>query len=355
MIHLMQPMIPNMVDVEPYLRSSRRENQFTNFGPCWREAAARLSDHLYGHALPVNNGTAGLELALMTTFDQGSRIAIPELTFIATAQAVKRAGMVPVVFPVDTDTWSLQKEILYINRDNIDGFIAVAPFGYWIDFAAYDKIAEVAGLKVVYDLCGAWGMNFETVHPRVYSFHATKNLSIGEGGCVVFSTEAEMLKAKQMMNFSFDHAKVPHSLMGSNFKMDEIHAAMVLYHLDRHHHVAQRIARRRELIAYYKEKLFDGCERFALPRVSLELSSPNLCVLNGFDPLKLETEGPKHGVSFRRGYSPLLSSLAKGTSLLESECGFPRFTLGSTVAFPSDVTDAQAKKVVEVAKRVLNL
>jgi hypothetical protein len=155
-----------------------------------------------GYNCLVSNATVGLELALRAKFRSGSRILIPSFTFKATYLAVKNAGLIPVSACVDASTWALNPQDIVDSQ--CDGAIIVAPFGHSIDFSNYDCLPT----PIVYDLAGAWGLEYRGSNVAVYSFHATKNFSIGEGACITSSDFKIIKDIEALGNFTYTNAKL---------------------------------------------------------------------------------------------------------------------------------------------------
>ena len=103
----MMPSLPTADDLLPYLRRIDANRWYSNFGPLVGEFEARIAASFAGagdcHVVSVSSCTAGIELALRAlSLPAGAPILVPALTFIATASAVRCAGLSPVVCPAAT-------------------------------------------------------------------------------------------------------------------------------------------------------------------------------------------------------------------------------------------------------------
>lgn len=347
MIPLVRPLIPEPHEWVPLLRACAETGLYSNFGPC-HEAAQEMLHRSGGLlSLPVANGTVALEVALQTTVAPGARVALPDFTFIATLSAVRRSGMIPVLFPVSRETWTIDPEALRSHRHLYDAVVVVSPFGHRVDFQEYEELSAQECVPVVYDLAGAWGMRVPHLQGAVaYSFHATKNLAIGEGGAVGYSQRFLLERATRLVNFDFGDHRIPLSQYGMNGKLDEVHCAMIVAHLKQEHRLAKRIQARKELSLQYQHALDGLCEP-----ISLDGGAPYVVALGGFErPAEIVQEASRRGITVRRSYWPLLSDVSGAEQL---DCaGRSDAFFSSVLALPSDVTQNEFKEVVALIQNL---
>ncbi|MDQ5979353.1 MAG: hypothetical protein QG602_2327 [Verrucomicrobiota bacterium] len=226
MIKVLVPWAPSAEAILPYLREIDANQWYTNNGPLVK----RLEDRMGG--VSVSSATLGLELAAPLVFRK-KRVRIPAFTFVATATALIRAGFEPVLCDIGDD-WAL------VDPD--DESLAVCPFG---------ASTEPGGMV---DAAAAWGN--QHYGARVFSLHATKALSGGEGGMICGLDEEQEARVRSLANFGlqpstqFEHGVVTES--GTNAKMSEYHAAVALASLDAWDETS---AERKQLEAAYRERL----------------------------------------------------------------------------------------------------
>lgn len=119
------------------------------------------------------------------------------------------------------------------------------------------KIADVYGLKVIYDAAHAFGVNYKgkslLKHGdlSILSFHATKVFTTFEGGAIVCPDAKTKSRIDDLKNFGFAD-EVTVIAPGINGKMNEVQAAFGLLQLK---HIDKAIARRREIDELYREQL----------------------------------------------------------------------------------------------------
>lgn len=346
MIPLLRPIVPNAKAAERYFREARKSGIYSNFGRLHDELEARF-ERLTGasNVLPVVSGTAAIEVALrVSELKPGARVLVPDFTHSGTLIAVVRAGMTPVLAGVDPKTWTLDPvEVANWHAHGlIDAAVVVSPFGYQVDFETWEQVSVSEGLPLVYDLAGAFGEFPALRGPACYSFHATKNFGVGEGGMVVFNDSEQYMQARRLINFDTLPSRNVGSLAGSNQKMCEILCAHLLAALDEPHlgRVVKRIEAKRTLLRFYQEML-------KVAFVPAGEKWPSLCVLGGLPAQDLEDASEELGVTFKR-YYPLLSrmpALAEVARLSESGDD-----MATCCALPCDVTMGEAFEVVDAVR-----
>ena len=212
-------------------------------------------------ALTASNGTTGLHLALMALgIEAGDEVIIPDLTFIATANAVAYIGAVPV--PVDIDAETLCISPAAIEKAITPKTRAIMPvhlYGHPADMDPINAIAKRRGLLVIEDAAEAHGAEYRGRRVGglgacgVFSFYGNKVITSGEGGMITTDDETLYRKAKRLR----DHAMSPtkrywHEEIGFNYRMTNLQAALGVAQLER---IDEFIAARREVMDAYRAEL----------------------------------------------------------------------------------------------------
>jgi dTDP-4-amino-4,6-dideoxygalactose transaminase len=238
-IPVMRPMLPATERLLPYLKQIDTARIYSNFGPLALAFERRLAAHF---SLPepavvtVANATLGLALALLAQqVRPGALCMLPAWTFIASAHAVRLAGLVPYFVDVDARTWAIDTastaDLIARAPGEVGAVMPVVPFGQPIDLAAWDRFRTSTGIPVVIDAAAAFDALVPTETPAVVSLHATKTLGIGEGGFVM-STDLSMIKEiRTRANFGFRTERTA-VVPAMNAKLSEYHAAVGLAALD---------------------------------------------------------------------------------------------------------------------------
>ncbi|GAA2102197.1 DegT/DnrJ/EryC1/StrS family aminotransferase [Actinomadura alba] len=233
------------------------------------------------HAIAVNNGTDALVLLLRACgVEPGDEVVVPAFTFIASATSVALAGATPVFADIDPDTYAIDVDSL--ARAITPRTRAVMPVHLFWQMADMDAVCEMArrhDIMVVEDSAEAIGMRWNGVHAGLLgkggtlSFFPTKTLgAIGDAG-MILTDDAEVARLSRMMrrhgwpDADGDPLALTtqqSQLSGTNSKMDELQAAILLTKLGR---LDRDIARRAELAEAYSQRLADIPGILKLPRV----------------------------------------------------------------------------------------
>lgn len=144
------------------------------------------------HVITANTGTAALHLAVQGAVEPGSEVLVQSLTFVASFQAISAAGAVPVACEVLPATLTIDLEDA--ARRLTERTRAIMPVHYASNPAHIDEVlafAEKHGLRVIEDAAHAFGCRHKGQmigtfgDVACFSFDGIKNITSGEGGCVV--------------------------------------------------------------------------------------------------------------------------------------------------------------------------
>lgn len=245
MIPVSRPLLPTADAIFPYLQKIDASRTYSNFGPLSLEFSARCEKVLglgSGTLLPVSSATAALMAALLAfELEQPTKdlVVVPSFSFVASAAAVERCGLTPLLVDVDSDTWMLtpQRVLECRHLDRVAAVMPVAPFGRPVSQEDWVTFREHTGIPVIIDGAASFSTVLEQPRPFVgeipvsFSFHATKGFGIGEGGCLVSTDHALIDKATGIINFGFNGSRESRTA-SFNGKISEFHAAVGLAMLD---------------------------------------------------------------------------------------------------------------------------
>ena len=215
------------------------DNQWlTNMGPMSLELEERIASMLgVKHCICVCNATIGLEL-LQRALNLKGEVIIPSFTFIATAHSLRWQRIDPVFCDVRLEDHLIDPtKIEALITPRTSAIMAVPIWGQPCDYTALQAIADKHGLKLIFDSAHALGCKLEDQylgglgHAEVFSFHATKVFSTGEGGAITTNSDELAEKLRLMRNFGFEKKDTVINI-GTNAKMSEFAAAFGLVHLD---------------------------------------------------------------------------------------------------------------------------
>lgn len=331
-IPLMRPLVPALHELRPYFARCARENTYSNFGSNYWEAVNLLYKVTGRYMTLVTTGTAAISLACRTILSPKSRVMVPDFTHLGTIEGLRESHMVPILCAVDDKKWTIDLIHLAMNVKDFDAFVVVAPFGYYVDIAPYEEFAKRNNKKIIYDYAGAWGQFPDTDFPVIYSLHATKLFSTGEGGLVSFKYKGQSETARILSNFGITPMGDIYQ-NGSNLKMDEIRAGMLCAHLRNPTRLKKRLMKRRSVLAKY-------CSAFHWKHEPMD--TPSMCVfseMGNVDPSKI--------LEFKcKFYYPLLSEMRhlEDVEVFSKSIDYMNYCL----ALPIDVNDKEQAKVIEV-------
>jgi len=233
-----QPLLPSAEALLPYLQRIDTRRWYSNFGPLITELESRLAERLAppSSVVTVSSGTQGLILALKALgARRGSLCALPSWTFVATAQAVLQAGLIPWFLDVDPETGMLDpvhvRSRLRVAPGEVGAVIPVAAFGHLPDLEAWRTFRREAGIPVLVDGAAAFDALAGAPVPVVVSLHATKALGVGEGGFVAADDRAFLDRVRQTSSFGFKGSREA-CVPATNAKLSEYAAAVGLAGLD---------------------------------------------------------------------------------------------------------------------------
>lgn len=215
------------------------DNQWlTNMGPLSLELEERIAEMLgVKHCICVCNATIGLEL-LQRALDLKGEVIIPSFTFIATAHSLRWQRIDPVFCDVRLEDHLIDpNQIEALITPRTSGIMAVPIWGQPCDYEILQHIAGKHNLKLIFDSAHAFACKSGDRYlgsfgdAEVFSFHATKVFSTGEGGAITTNSDNLADKLRLMRNFGFTaYDRTDH--IGTNAKLSEFAAAYGLVHLD---------------------------------------------------------------------------------------------------------------------------
>jgi dTDP-4-amino-4,6-dideoxygalactose transaminase len=203
-------------------------------------------------AIGVSSGTDALLLALMALkIGAGDEVITTPFTFFATAGTIARAGARPVFCDIDPATFNLSPEAVQtfidgrcvwqgdtlINRETggrIKALMPVHLYGQAADMDALMQIARRYSLKVIEDAAQAIGTEYKTGARAgsigdigCFSFFPSKNLgAFGDAGLCT-TNDADLAESMRVLRVHGGKPKYYHAVIGGNFRIDELQAAVL--------------------------------------------------------------------------------------------------------------------------------
>jgi perosamine synthetase len=209
-------------------------------------------------AVATVNGTAGIQIALkMVGVSEGEEVITQALTFIATANAIKHNGAVPVFLDVDLDTMGLSPDAVsnfleefgeirengvYNKKTNrrIAACLPMHTFGFPVHLDKLILVCEKWNLPIVEDSAESLGSTYRNKPTGsfgtlgVFSFNGNKVVTSGGGGVIVTNNHSLAARAKHITTT----AKIPHPYeyvhdeIGFNYRLPNLNAALLCAQLE---------------------------------------------------------------------------------------------------------------------------
>ncbi len=185
------------------------------------------------YAVATTSGTVALDIALKALgVGNGDEVIVPDFTFIATANAVLFQNAKPIFVDVDEKTFTIDPDdVLEKITSKTKAVIGVHLFGHPFDVKAIQEICEDHNLFLIEDCAQAHGAEYKgkkvgcfgTVN--CFSFYATKNITTGEGG-MVLTNDGELERRLRLIINHGQDKKYLHTILGYNYRMTNIQAAI---------------------------------------------------------------------------------------------------------------------------------
>ncbi len=314
-IYVTRPDLPSLEDFIPYLEKIWESKILTNCGPFHEQLEQRLCEYLgVKHIALFTNCTIALITALQALRITGEVITTP-YSFVATTHSLLWNGIKPVFVDIDPLTLNMDPEkIEAAITPQTTAILPVHCYGHPCDVERIEAVADVYGLKVIYDAAHAFAVHRHQgsvlAHGdlSVLSFHATKVFTTFEGGAIVCLDEKMRQRINYLKNFGFaDETTVV--APGINGKMSEFNAALGLLQLKG---FSQAIAKRRAIDGRYRAGLANIRGIRCVP------STDELRSNYGYFPILVEADYPltrdalyqtfrDNDINVRRYFYPLIS------------------------------------------------
>lgn len=315
-ITVTKPYLPRLEEFIPYLKQIWESGQLTNNGPFHQQFEQKLAEYLGVKYISLfANATLALVTALQSLRIAGEVITTP-YSFVATTHALWWNNIKPVFVDIEPQYCNLAPDkIEAAITPYTTAILPVHVYGNPCNVERIQEIADMYGLKVIYDGCHAFGvringqsvLNFGDL--SVISFHATKVFHTFEGGAIISHDENTKKRIDFLKNFGFA-GETTVVAPGINAKMNEVQAAMGLLQLK---YIESNIQKRRYLTSLYREQLA------GLPGIRFLEDMPGVAHSYPYFPIFVDASAyglkrdalyerlKQHGIYGRRYFYPLIS------------------------------------------------
>jgi perosamine synthetase len=347
------------------------ETGWIGLGPKTAEFERKFAEFIgVKYAVGVNSCTAALDLALkLLDIRNGDEVIVPTMTFVSTAHVVAYNLATPIFADVDEKTLDIDLED--VKRKITRRTKAIIPVHYGGRPCNMDALKEMAGGKMVIIEDAAHACGAEYMGKKCgslgdigcFSFHAVKNLAMGDGGALTLNDKEMYERAKRMRwlgidKGTWDRTKADKSYwweylvdeIGLKCHMNDIQAAIGLVQLKK---LASMNKRRREIVKMYNEgfKNIDWIETPPEDTDEYKSSWHIYCVkVNVIDRNDLSAYLERNGIGTGVHYKPIHTYLCYGNrpSLPIAERVFKRIL---SLPMHPGLSDDDVKRIIGTIKR----
>ena len=270
---------PEVGEREKQLIAEVIDSNYINDGAVTRRFEAEVA-RVVGtrHAVGVTSGTAAISLALMGLgVGRGDEVLVPDLTFVATANAVAMTGAAVRLVDIEPQHFAIDPARLESAiGPRTRAIVTVDVNGRGADYGAIEAIVRARGLALVTDSAEGFASKWKgralgaLGNAGCFSFSANKTVTTGQGGMITTNDTGlyhRLLELKdQGRRKQGTGGDDLHPVLGFNFKLTNLQAAVGLAQLER---LSARMEFARERDRWYREALAD-CSGVALPPVDHE-------------------------------------------------------------------------------------
>lgn len=316
------------------------------------------------YAIAMGNGTLALIACLIAEdIGPGDEVIVPNLTFIATANAVKLVGATPVFCDVNRETGC-------IDVDNFKDLITektkcIIPVHLYGQVSPIENIMEYArkrGLLVVEDAAESFGIFSKGHHTGtladygMFSFFANKTITCGEGGVVFTDSEERYKKLFRVKNHGRDRKGIfVHEAIGYNFCFTDLQAAIGVSQMEK----MDRIMERKNEIYEHYVKAFADQPNIRIMETPSHITSNHWFVNVALRNPELTSQKLKEAnIGSRRFFYPLNRQPCFAGDLENKNRAYPNteWLFDHGLSLPSSViiTDAELQYISDTIIRIEN-
>jgi perosamine synthetase len=220
-----------------------------------------------GRAIATSNGTVALHLAMLALgIGAGDEVIAPSFTYIATTNCIEYVGAKTVFCDVDPLTWNARTEdIEGLINQKTKAVICVHLYGNPCKVDELRKLCDSKGLFLIEDCAESLGATWKNQqtgtfgHISTFSFFGNKTLTTGEGGAIYTPIDSIYDRAVRIKSQGLaKHREYWHDIVGYNFRMTNIAAAIGIGQFTRLEYILER---KRDIDSMYR-KILNGAVEF---------------------------------------------------------------------------------------------
>lgn len=259
------------------------ESGWVTLGPRTKQFEEEFANYVDSkYAIALSSCTAGLLLALLAgDIGKGDEVITTILTFAATANPIVQVGAKPVFIDIDPQTLNIDIEKIEQNITNKTKALMIMHYGgQAVEMDKIKKLAKKYKLLIIEDAATAVGTEFKGKRVgsigdmTVFSFHAIKNMSTGDGGMLTTNSKkfADKVSLLRLHGMSKDAWK-RHSASGSwrydvstpgyKYNMTDIQAAIGIHQLRK----LDKFIKIRQSYAKVYDNIFSKIDEIQIPHL----------------------------------------------------------------------------------------
>ncbi|MEO0472287.1 MAG: aminotransferase class I/II-fold pyridoxal phosphate-dependent enzyme [Bacteroidota bacterium] len=213
------------------------------------------------YAVPLMNGTAALHLALkLAGVGPGDQILVPDLTFVASVNAIRYTGAEPVLIDVEEESWQMDPSLFSMRSyPRLKAILPVHILGGMVNMESWQYLADYHGLSLIEDATEALGCEWSGKKAgslgkmACLSFNGNKIMTSGGGGMLLTDSEYLAQKARHISTQAkTDALTYQHDAVGYNYRMVNLLAALGLAQFEQLNHFLDR---RKQIFQQYRKHL----------------------------------------------------------------------------------------------------
>ena len=213
------------------------------------------------YAVMTNNGTSALICSLLAhEIGPGDEVIVPSFTFVATVNAILSVGAKPVL--VDCNAETFNTEVKFMKNKVTKKTKAILPVdvsGMPVDLDSFQDFANENNLVLIRDSAEGLGAEYKNNqigsfnHTSIFSFHMAKIVSGVEGGCVI-TNKKQIAEKLKLIRSHGDAGQYDSKIFGLNFRISDIHSAIILEQLKKLNYFLKH---RKKIAELYKSELIN--------------------------------------------------------------------------------------------------
>ncbi len=324
------------------------------------------------------NGTAALDISLkLVGVERDDYVIVPNITFIASANAVKYQSANPIFVDIDPKTWQMDLDLLeqFLERETyqvctgkschrhlksthrrVKAIMPVHVLGNMLDMKRLVKVSKKYHLEIVEDASESLGSYYDGKHSGtfgkigVFSFNGNKIITTGGGGVIVTNNKAIAKRAKHLTTQAKKNpADYFHDEIGYNYRMVNVLAAMGVAQMEQ---LPSFIKQKKHIDRFYRKEL-QGVGDITFQNIPIEVDFNGwLITIKTSKQKKLIKYLNNNGVMCRPFWYPMNQLPMFVDDLYIQENDFSRNIHQTCLSIPSSVglTEKQLKTVVKTIK-----